>query len=192
MQGFFQLFAQGGAKWDCMDGGGGGVGEGGGEGGGRGRERGEEGGGREERGRGGGIGEGGRGGRGGRWEGEREEGEREGGGRREGIWGGGGQVCIMHAANEVGLGDASPGNLILDLLLDVIWWNPGLFSHKHNLHLFGVLNYDFYKDLKQSSQHIQKGGKPKPREGQLPYPPERNPALWMMIELSSGNDFCHF
>ena len=82
--------------------------------------------------------------------------------------------------------------LILDLLLDVIWWNPGLFSHKHNLHLFGVLNYDFYKDLKQSSQHIQKGGKPKPREGQLPYPPERNPALWMMIELSSGNDFCHF
>ena len=23
--------------------------------------------------------------------------------------------------------------LILDLLIDIIWWNLGLFSHKHNL-----------------------------------------------------------
>ena len=25
------------------------------------------------------------------------------------------------------------GNYSLDLLLDAIWWNLGLFSHKHNL-----------------------------------------------------------
>ena len=30
-------------------------------------------------------------------------------------------------------GHALPGNFDLDLLLDTIWWNLGLFSHKHNL-----------------------------------------------------------
>ena len=30
--------------------------------------------------------------------------------------------------------------LILDLLSDTIWWNLGLFLHKHNLHLSGVNN----------------------------------------------------
>ena len=33
-----------------------------------------------------------------------------------------------------GPGACSPGKiLILDFLLDTIWWNLGLFSHKHNL-----------------------------------------------------------
>ena len=32
--------------------------------------------------------------------------------------------------------------LVLDLLSDTIWWNLGLFLHKHNLDLSGV-NYNF-------------------------------------------------
>ena len=55
-----------------------------------------------------------------------------------GGWGGegGGQVCIcvqcVQEARGV-RGHVPPGNLILDLLLDAIWWNLGPFSYKHNL-----------------------------------------------------------
>ena len=37
----------------------------------------------------------------------------------------------------------SPGK-ILDLLLDAIWWNLGLFSHKHDLPLIIVLLKPLY------------------------------------------------
>ena len=49
---------------------------------------------------------------------------------------GGGQVCIhvqsMWLTRGV-RGHALLGNFDLDLLLDAIWWNLGLFSYKHNL-----------------------------------------------------------
>ena len=53
-----------------------------------------------------------------------------GGVQNEIVWiigGGGGQVHI-----HVGSGGMLPREiLILDLSLDAIWWNLGLFSHKH-------------------------------------------------------------
>ena len=44
-------------------------------------------------------------------------------------------ICVQSIWQTRGiLGHAPPGKfLILDLLLDAIWWNLGLFSHKHNL-----------------------------------------------------------
>ena len=50
--------------------------------------------------------------------------------------GGGGQVhiCGQSVWQTRGVwGHASLGILILDLLLDTIWWNRELFLHKHNL-----------------------------------------------------------
>ena len=56
---------------------------------------------------------------------------------------------------------------ILDLLLDTIWWNLGLFSHNDNL--------PFIVSLIGGGG----GGKPKPRRGQMPPPAppphQRNP-----------------
>ena len=52
----------------------------------------------------------------------------------------GGQICIhvqsmCKACSKLGeSGGMLPWEmLILDLLLGAIWWNLGLFSHKHNL-----------------------------------------------------------
>ena len=44
-------------------------------------------------------------------------------------------VSVYKASSKLGgSGGMLPrGILILDLLLDTIWWNLGLFSHKHNL-----------------------------------------------------------
>ena len=51
---------------------------------------------------------------------------------------GGGQVCIcvqcVQEARGV-RGHVPPGNLILDLLLDAIWWNLGPFSYNIIYHL---------------------------------------------------------
>ena len=55
-------------------------------------------------------------------------------------WGGGGggggkYVCVQSMwQTRRGLGACFPGKFVfLDLLLDTIWWNLGLFSHKHHL-----------------------------------------------------------
>ena len=51
------------------------------------------------------------------------------------LGGGGGQVCIYVQSmwQTRGSGGMLPREiLILDLLLDTIWWNLGLFLHKHN------------------------------------------------------------
>ena len=58
--------------------------------------------------------------------------------RLYGLLGGGGggkYVSVCKACGKLrGSGGMLPWEiLILDLLLDVIWWNLGLFSHKHNL-----------------------------------------------------------
>ena len=44
-------------------------------------------------------------------------------------------VSVCKACGKLGGSkDMLPlGNFDLDLLLDTIWWNLGLFSHKHNL-----------------------------------------------------------
>ena len=45
----------------------------------------------------------------------------------------GGSVSVCKMCGKLG-GACSPGEvLILELLLDAIWWNLGLFSGKHNL-----------------------------------------------------------
>ena len=48
---------------------------------------------------------------------------------------GGKYVSMCKACGKLGgSGGMLPWEiLILDLLLDAIWWNLGLFSHKHNL-----------------------------------------------------------
>ena len=56
--------------------------------------------------------------------------------RLYGLLGGGGQVsiCVQSMWQTRGVrGMLSREILVLDLLLDAIWWNLGLFfSHKHN------------------------------------------------------------
>ena len=42
--------------------------------------------------------------------------------------------------------------LILNLLLDTIWWNPGLFLHKQ---FYCLIKPDLH--VKKNSQHIQGG-----------------------------------
>ena len=58
-------------------------------------------------------------------------------GQNEIVWiigGGGGGKYVSTCGKLGGSGDMLPQkNFILDLLLDAIWWNLGLFSHKHNL-----------------------------------------------------------
>ena len=57
--------------------------------------------------------------------------------RLYGLLGGGGRqvcICVQCVQEARGVqGHVPPGNLILDLLLDAIWWNLGPFSYKHNL-----------------------------------------------------------
>ena len=51
-------------------------------------------------------------------------------------WGGQVYICIhvQRMWQTRGVGGMLPWEiLILDFLLDAIWWNLGLFSHKHNL-----------------------------------------------------------
>ena len=50
-------------------------------------------------------------------------------------WGGGKYISMCKACDKLGRsGGMLPWEiLILDLLLDTIWWNLGLFLHKHNL-----------------------------------------------------------
>ena len=62
----------------------------------------------------------------------------QGGGQNEIAWiigGGGKYVPVCKACGKLGesRGMFPREILILELLLDAIWWNPGLFSHKHNL-----------------------------------------------------------
>ena len=48
--------------------------------------------------------------------------------------------CAKHVANYGGVRGHVPREmLILGLLLDTIWWNLGLFSHKHNLPVYCVM-----------------------------------------------------
>ena len=69
--------------------------------------------------------------------------------------------------------------LILDLLLDVIWWNLGLFLREHKLPFIVSLKVLQRVELIYMRNRIlsisKGGGKPKPRGGQMPTPPERNP-----------------
>ena len=64
--------------------------------------------------------------------------------RLYGLLGGLVRICVQSMWDtRRGLGACSPGKiLIFGPSLDTIWWNLGLFSHQHNLHLSGV-NYDF-------------------------------------------------
>ena len=60
----------------------------------------------------------------------------KGGGGKKRLYGllGGGQVCVSkHVANKAVQGTLPWEILILDLLLDAIWWNLRLFLHKHKL-----------------------------------------------------------
>ena len=66
-------------------------------------------------------------------------GQEEGGeGQNEIVWitgGGGKHIFVCKTCGKLGgSGGMLPREiLILDLLLDAIWWNLGLFLHKHNL-----------------------------------------------------------
>ena len=64
-----------------------------------------------------------------------------GGGQNKIVWIiGGGQVCVSkHVANKGVQGTLPREILILDLLLDAIWWNLGLFLHKHNITIYCVI-----------------------------------------------------
>ena len=97
----------------------------------------------------------------------------QGGAKRDcldywGRGGGGKYVSVCKACGKLG---GSGGMLfreifILDLLLDTIWRNLGLFLHKHNLPFIVSIIKAFIIDLhvKQNSQHIQ-GGQAKAKGG---------------------------
>ena len=55
---------------------------------------------------------------------------------------GGKYTSVCKACGKLGLSrDTLPQEiLILDLLLDTIWWNLGLFLHKHNLPFIVIYN----------------------------------------------------
>ena len=62
-------------------------------------------------------------------------------------WGGGGKhIFVCKVCGKLGgSGGMLPPLFELDLLLDAIWWNLGLFSHKTIHHL--LCGYSFYEGL---------------------------------------------
>ena len=54
--------------------------------------------------------------------------------RLYGLLGESAYLCAKYVAKKGGQGGMLPREiLVLDLSLDAIWWNLGLFLHKHNL-----------------------------------------------------------
>ena len=93
--------------------------------------------------------------------------------RLYGLLGGQERICVQSMWQTRGSRGMLPGEiLILDLLLYAIWWNLGLFSHKHNLSF--MCHYFIDLHIKSNSQHTQGGGKSKPRGPPAP-PPRKKP-----------------
>ena len=96
------------------------------------------------------------------------------GGQNEIVWIIGGEYVFMcKACGQLGeSGDMLPWEiLILDLLLDAIWWNLALFSHKHNLPLIVSLNplYYWYTCKIEFSAHPREASQS--QGGKCPLPP---------------------
>ena len=103
------------------------------------------------------------------------------GGRNEIVWIIGGQVCIcvqsMWQSRGV-RGHAPPGNLILDLLLDVIWWNLGLFLRERKLPFIVSLKILQRVELiymRNRILSISKGRQAKAKGGANARPPWKKP-----------------